>query len=86
MEDIILTLIKNTLEECFIFHSNLDLNVSLSSYPEFYINIFHSCKNTLDFLSLTPSCLRSQFLWFNKDVQINFIFEHLCRPSGVFKS
>ena len=51
-------------------------------------------------LSLNPSCLRSQFLWFNKDVKVNnkpFHFqdflkeninfvEHLCKLSGVFKS
>ena len=57
-------------------------------------------ENTFSFLSLTPSCLRSQFLWFNKDIEIknkpfhfpdlskeniNFV-EHLSKPSGVFKS
>ena len=62
-----LTLIKNTFGECFIFHSNLDFNVSLNSFPEFYINVFHSLKNTFAFLSLTPGCLRSQFLWFNEN-------------------
>ena len=54
-----LTLIKNTFVECFIFHSNLDFNVSLNSFPEFYINIFHSQKNNFAFHSLTPSCLSS---------------------------
>ena len=62
--------------------------------------MFHSWKNTFAFFSLTPSCLKSQFLWFNKDIEINnkpFQFkdfsieninfvEHLCKPSGVFKS
>ena len=52
-----LTLIKDTFGECFIFHSNLDFNVSLNSFPEFYINIFHSWKRTFAFLSLTLSCL-----------------------------
>ena len=47
-----------------------------------------------------PSCLRSQFLWFNKYIKINnklFHFqdfseeninfvENFCKPSGVFKS
>ena len=69
-----LTLIKNTFGECFIFHSNLDFNVSLNLFPEFCINIFHSWKNTFAFLPLSPSCLRSQFLWFNKDIKINNIF------------
>ena len=54
-----LTLIKNTFGECFIFHSNLDFNVSLNSFPEFCINIFHSWKSTFTFLSLAPSCFRS---------------------------
>ena len=52
-----LPLIKNTFGECFVFHSNLDFIVSLNSFPEFYINIFHSRKNNFVFLSLTPSCL-----------------------------
>ena len=55
-----LTLIKNTFGECFIFHSSLDFNGFLNSFPEFYIKIFHSWKNTFSFLSLTQSCLRSQ--------------------------
>ena len=69
-------------------------------FPEFYIDIFHPWKNTFVFFSLTPSCHRSQYLWFNKDIKINnklFHFqdflreninfvEHLCKPSGVFKS
>ena len=67
----LLTLIKNTFGECFILHSNLDFNVSLNSFPEFYINIFLSWKNTSAFLLLAPSCLRSQFLWFNKDIKLN---------------
>ena len=92
---ITLTLIKYT-----IFHSNLDFNVSLTSFPEFFINIFHSWKNAFAFLSLTPSCLRSQLLLFNEDIKINnkpFHFQdfskeninfvkYLCKPSGVFKS
>ena len=100
MEDNTLTLIKNTFRECFIFHPNLDFSVSLNSFPEFYINILYALKNTSAFLPLTPSCLRSQFLWFHKDIKINnkplyfqdflkeninFV-EHLCQPSGVFKS
>ena len=95
-----LTLIKNTLGECFIFHSNLDFNISLNLFPKFYINILHAWKNTFAFLSFTPSCLRSQFLWFNKDLKINskplhfqdFLKEninfvkHLCKSPGFFKS
>ena len=95
-----LTIIKNTFGECFIFHSKLDFSVSVNSLLEFYINIFHSWKNIFAFLSLTPSCLRSHFLWFNKDFKINntpFDFqdfskeninfvEHVRKPSGVFKS
>ena len=93
-----LTLIKNPFMECFIFHSNS--NFSLNSFPEFYINIFDSWKNNFASFSLTPSYLRSTFLWFNKDIKVNnkpFHFqdlskeninfvEHLCMPSGVFKS
>ena len=37
-----LTLIKNTFAEGFIFHSNLDFNVSLNLFPEFYINILYA--------------------------------------------
>ena len=58
------------------------------------MSILQTWKNAFAFLSLTPSCLRSQFLWFNKDIKIfqdfskeniNFV-EHLCKLSGVFKS
>ena len=94
------TLIKNTFGECFIFQSNLDFNISLNWYPEFYINIFHSWKNTFAFLSLSPSCLRSQFLLFNKDIKISnkpfhfqdfskeniLFFEHLCKLSRFCQS
>ena len=66
-----LALIKNTIGECFIFHPSLDFNVSLNLFPEYYINILHAWKNTFAFLSLTPGCLRSQFLRFNKDIKIN---------------
>ena len=97
---ILLALIKNTFAECFIFHPNLDFNISLNLFPEFYINILHAWKNTFAFLSLTPSSLRSQFVWFNKDIKINnkpFHFqdfskeninfvEYLCKPSRIFKS
>ena len=62
--------------------------------------MLHAWKNTFAFLPRTPSCLRFQFLRFNKDIKINnkpshfqdfskeninFV-EHLCKPSGVFKS
>ena len=95
-----LILIRNTFGECFIFNPNLDFNVPLNLFPEFYISILQTWKNAFAFLSLTPSCLRSQFLWFNKDIKINnkklhfqdfskeninFV-EHLCKLSGVFKS
>ena len=52
-----LTLIKNAIGECFIFDSNLDFNVPLNSFPEFYINILHLWQNSFAFLSLTPNCL-----------------------------
>ena len=95
-----LTLLKNAFGEGFIFHSNVDFNFSLILYPEFYIKIVYSWKNTSAFLSLTPSCPRSQFLGFNKDMKINnksfycqdllkesinFV-EHLYKPFGVLKS
>ena len=62
--------------------------------------MLHAWKNIFAFLSLTPSCLRFQFLRFNKDIKINnkplyfqdFLKENinfvedLCRPSQVFKS
>ena len=57
-------------------------------------------RNTFAFLSNIPSCLKSQFFWFNNDIKINnkpFHFQvfskeninfdnHLCKPSGVLKS
>ena len=93
-----LTLMKNTFGECFIFHSDLNFDVSLNLFPKFCINIFHLWKKTFALDSLTSSCLRFQFLWFNKGIRVNnkpFRFqdfskeninfaEHLCKPSGSF--
>ena len=55
-------LYDESFQEYFLFHSILDFNVSLNLFPEFYINIFHLWKKIFAFLSLTPSCFRSQFL------------------------
>ena len=91
-------LIKSTFGEFLFFHSNIDFNVPLNSFHEFYIIIFHSWKNTFDFLSLTINCLRSHFLWCDNDIRsnnklfylldflkenINFV-QHLSKPSGAF--
>ena len=83
-----------------MINSNLEFNVYLNSFPEFDMNTFHSWKNTFAFLSPTPNCLRSQFLWFDKNIKINnkpFHFqdfskekinfvEYLWKLSRVFKS
>ena len=64
------------------------------------MNVLHSWKNIFRFHLLTPRCLRTQFLWFNKDIKANNtpfhfpdfskenirFFAHLCKPSGDFQS
>ena len=64
--------IKNTFEENFIFHSNLGFKTSAwHQFPTFHANILQSWKRSFSHISYTPSCIGSQFLWFNNYITID---------------
>lgn len=67
-----LHLIKKSFGKNFRFHSNLDFNSNLlNRFLPFYKNILLFWSKNLSSLSVTPSCILSQFLWFNKYVKIS---------------
>ena len=64
-------LIKKYFGPDFIFHSNVNYGDSLiCSFPNFYKSLFKSWKDSFSYTSDSPSCIRSQFLWFNKELKI----------------
>ena len=64
--------IKNTFEENFIFHSNLGFKTSAwHQFPTFHADILQSWKRSFSHISYTPSCIGSQFLWFNSYITID---------------
>ena len=74
-------LIKNVFGLNFIFHSNLSLDLKLIyRFPSFYQVLFKNWIETFSYNSDSPSCIRSQFLWFNKQLRIDnksFILKEL---------
>ena len=57
---------NNAFGTNFIFHSNLSFKTSvLHQFLNFYANILQSWKRNFSHISYTPSCIGSQFLWFN---------------------
>ena len=68
------TLIENTFGECLIFCSNLR-NLSLNSFPDFYINIFRSWKTLLLFSHLLQVESDLSFCGFIK--MLNIITNHV---------
>ena len=63
---------NNTFRKNFIFHSNLSFKTSvLHQFPTFYANILQSWKRNFSHISYTPSCIGSQFLWFNNYITID---------------
>ena len=55
----------------FIFHSNLNFSQELiKSFPPFYRSIFINWKTFFYSSPDSPSCILSEFLWFNKHINI----------------
>ena len=64
--------INDAFGKNFIFHSNLSFKTSvLHQFPTFYANIPQSWKRNVSHISYTPSCIGSQFLWFNNYITID---------------
>ena len=54
------------------FHSNLSFNLALvDSFPEFYKEIFINWSNYFVSNSEVPSCIQSNFLWYNKHILVD---------------
>ena len=54
------------------FHSNLSFNLTLvASFSEFYKQIFINWSNYFVSNSEVPSCIQSNFLWYNKHILID---------------
>ena len=84
-------LIKNVFGLNFIFHSNLSFDLKLIyRFPSFYQVLFKNWIEIFSYTSDSPSCIRSQFSWFNKQLRIDnksFIFKELShKKSKLFKS
>ena len=64
-----LTLIKKSFGLHFKLHSNLLFNIScVNDFPSFYLDIFYNWKKYSSTNPKTPSCILSQYLWFNKSI------------------
>ena len=67
MKIIPLKLIKKIFELHFKFHNNLLFNISfINDFLSFYLDIFYNSKKYFSTNPQTPSCILSQYLWFNK--------------------
>ena len=67
-----LKLIKKSFGSHFKFHSNLLFNIScINDFPSFYLDIFCNWKKYFSTNPETPSCILSQYLWFNKFIIVD---------------
>ena len=62
--------------QCVLLTMLLGKTSVLHQLPTFYTNIFQSWKRNFSYISYTPSCIRSQFLWFNNYITIDNSFVH----------
>ena len=67
-----LYLIEMHFGKNFKFHPNLDLkDFSLKIFPKYYQEIIYRWSKYLSSPPFLPSSIASQFLWLNKDIQID---------------
>ena len=67
-----LKLIKKSFGSHFKFHSNLLFNIfCINDFPSFYLDIFCNWKKYFSTNPETPSCILSQYLWFNKFIIVD---------------
>ena len=56
----------------FKFHRNINLrNLSLNIFPKYYQEMIYRWSKYLSSATPLPSPIASQFLWLNKDIQID---------------
>ena len=69
---ILLKLTKRSFGSHFKFYSNLLINIScINDFPSFYLDIICYWKRYFSTDPETPSCILSQYLWFNKFIIID---------------
>ena len=67
-----LFLIKNSFGSSFKFHSNLFFKRNkIKFFPSFYKEIFLYWKKYLTRKPEIPSCILSQYLWYNENIQVD---------------
>ena len=72
-----LYLIEKTFGRSFKFHSNLLFKGNKKNvFPSFYQEIILYWKNHLAMMTEIPSCILSQYLWYNANIQIDKISIH----------
>ena len=77
-----LFLIKNSLGSSFKFHSNLFFKRNIFFfYSSFYKEIFLYWKKYLTIKPEIPSCIFSQYLWYNENISVDKNSIHLVRFS-----
>ena len=65
-------LIKKSFGSHFKFHSNLFFSTPcINDFPSFYLHILCNWKKYFSTNSETPSCILSQYLWFNKFIIVD---------------
>ena len=81
-------LIKKTFGLNFVFHSNLSFDDKLvSHFPTFFKVIFKFWMETFSYTSDSLSCIKSQFLWFNRQLKIgnkSFFFKEFSEKNLNF--
>ena len=72
MESNTVETLKKSFGSHFKFHSNLLFNIScINDFPSFYLGIFCNWKKNFSTNPETPSCILSQYLWFNKIIIVD---------------
>ena len=72
MESNTVETLKKSFGSHFKFHSNLLFNIScINNFPSFYLDIFCNWKKNFSTNPETPSCILSQYLWFNKIIIVD---------------
>ena len=67
-----LYLIEKSFDTSFKFHSNLLFKSNKTKFfPSFYREIILNWKKRLAMITEIPSCILSQYLWYNRSIQVD---------------
>ena len=69
---ILLYLIEKSFGTLFKFHSNLLFKSNKTKFfPSFYREIILNWKKRLAMITEIPSCILSQYLWYNRSIEVD---------------